>query len=97
MELNEPEPKGNMRVKEKSSARQGVMCYRLESTCFRQHSFAAVHIHHRVGSLIKGLKSNPQQGASREASVDLSTVRVIIHYGVKGQREQQAQGRQSSE
>lgn len=42
--------------------------------------------------MIKGLTSNPQQGASREASVDLSTVRVIIHCGVKGQREQQAQG-----
>lgn len=42
--------------------------------------------------MIKGLKPNPQQGASREASVDLSTVRVIIHCGVKGQREQQAQG-----
>lgn len=42
--------------------------------------------------MIKGLKSNPQQGASREASVGLSTVRLIIHCGVKGQREQWAQG-----
>lgn len=46
--------------------------------------------------MIKGLKPNPQQGASREASVDLSTVRVIARCGVKGQGEQQARGCQST-
>lgn len=44
--------------------------------------------------MIKGLKPNPQQGAGREASVDLSTVRVIIRCGVKGQGRQRARGRQ---
>lgn len=42
--------------------------------------------------MIKGLKPNPQQGAGREASVDLSTVRVIIRCGVKGQGQQRARG-----
>lgn len=44
--------------------------------------------------MIKGLKPNPPRGAGREASVDLSTVRVIIRCGVKGQGRQRARGRQ---
>lgn len=42
--------------------------------------------------MIKELKPNPQQGAGQEASVDLSTVRVIIRCGAKGQGRQRAGG-----